>query len=436
MSNATIDEVKGLFEDFKKTNDQRLKEIENKGNADPLLEKKVDGINASITTLMDSIKKDNEEAQNRTDDLELRMNGMALNGGGNGAKDMQAEAQKFYNMVNQRPVLPGEVDVQAYKDYKPAFNAYLRKGEKAIPRDFQNALSVGSDPDGGYWVTPDTSGRIATLIYESSPMRQVANVVTIGTDALEGPKDLGEDASGGWVGETSSRGDTNTAQVGTWRIPVYEQFSQPKMTQKLLDDSFFNVENWLAEKVSSKLSRVENTAFITGDGVNKPRGLLTYSSGVPSASAWDVIEQVNSGASGAFAGSNPGDKLIDLVFKLKTAYRQGASWMMSRTTLAEARKLKDGQGNYMWQPNFGETAGSNLLGFSIVEAEDMPALASNSLSIVFGNMNVAYQIVDRMGIRILRDPFTDKPNIKFYTTKRTGGDMVNFEAIKIMKFAV
>lgn len=434
MTTATIDEVKSLFEDFKTANDARLKEIEAKGKADPLLEKKVDDINAEISSLTDEIKNKEKEDQKRVDDLELKVNRLSV--GPNGSdKNVEKEAREFFSMVNQRQILPGEVDVQAYSDYKPAFDAYLRKGDKAINRDYQNAMSVGSDPDGGYWVTPDTTGRIATLVYESSPMRQVANVVTIGTDALEGTNDLDEDGSGGWVGEAASRGDTTTPQIGMWRIPVHEQFSQPKITQKLLDDSFFNVESWLSDKVASKLSRVENTAFITGDGVGKPRGFLTYAAGTPSKATWDVIQQTNSGAAGAFAATDPGDALIDLVFSLKSAYRQGASWMMSRGTLAESRKLKDGQGNYMWQPNFGETAGANLLGFPIVEAEDMPAIAADSFSIAFGNMNLGYQIVDRIGIRVLRDPFTDKPYIKFYTTKRVGGDVVNFEAIKIMKFA-
>lgn len=435
MEEATIEEVKKLFADFKKANDQRLKEIEDKGKADPLLEGKVNAMNVEISALMEKGKKENEEAHARVDDLELRINAMVAAGGSNGAQDIQIEAHKFFNIVSGKPVLPGDVDVQAYKDYKDAFNAYLRYGDKAISADYRNALTVGSDPGGGYWVNPDTSGKMMTLIYETSPMRQIASVINIGTGAIEGPKDLDEAGSGGWIGETDPRGDTNNPEVGKWRIEVHEQFSQPKATQTLLDDSFFNLESWLTKKVADKLGRIENAAFINGDGAFKPRGFLTYPAGIPAKADWDVIEQFSSGAAGAFAATEPGNILIDMIFSLKSAYRQGANWVMSRRTVAEARKLKDGQGNYMWQPNFGALQGASLLGFSIQEAEDMPELAADSLSIAFGNFKLAYLIVDRQGIRILRDNLTNKPYIKFYTTKRTGGDMQNYEAIKIMKFA-
>lgn len=418
------------FEEFKQANDQRLAEIEQKGHADPTLVEKVEKANADITDLKDKIEEARKLEQ-RLDEVEAVATRPAAGGG---TDDIHDKARQFFTTVRGREVEDGEVDVDAYKAYRRSFSTYLRKGDRAASPEIMNALSVGSDPDGGYFVDPDTGGRIAQLIYETSPVRQVANVVTIGTDALEGVNDLDE-AGQGWVGETESRSETSTPQVGEWRIPVFEQYAEPRATQKLLDDAMFDIEGWLQDKVANKLAREENKAFVNGDGVKKPRGFLTYSAGTPDSSNWDQIEQVNSGASGDFAGSNPGDPLIDLVFKVKNAYRQGATWAMNRATLGEVRKLKDGDGNYLWQPDFGQMATGTLIGFPITEMEDMPDMASDSLSIAFGNFNAAYQIVDRQGIRVLRDPFTSKPYVKFYTTKRVGGGVVNFEAIKLMKFA-
>jgi len=311
----------------------------------------------------------------------------------------------------------------------------MRAGGSGLSTDISMALSVGSDPSGGYMVPPDTSGRLIDLIYQTSPMREVANIQTIGVDALEGPRDLDE-ADSGWVGEQDTRSETDTPTLGEYRIPVEEQYAMPKTTQKLLDDGQFDVEGWLVGKVSSKMSRVENTAFVSGNGVKKPRGFLTYPAGTPSASAFEVIQQVASGAAGDFAATNPGDPLIDMTYALKAPLRGGAIWAMNSLAEAEVRKLKDGDGNYLWQPNFGEHRGGLLLGYPVRNFEDMPDIAANSLSVAFGNFRAGYTIVDRIGFRILRDPLTQKGYVLFYVTKRTGGDVDNFEAIKIMKFAV
>lgn len=324
--------------------------------------------------------------------------------------------------------------IDAYRNYKSAFRNYIRKNNAGGQIEEVKALSAGSDPDGGYTVTPDMSGRIAQLVRDTSPMRQVANVVTIGTDALEGVNDLNE-ATSGWVGETESRPETAAPRIGEYRIPVHEQYAEPRATQKLLDDSLFNVEEWLAGKIAERLARMENESFVTGNGVKKPRGFLTYAAGSPGAASFNVIEQVLSGGSGDFAAEDPGDALINLVYALKSAYRDNAVFMMKRSTPAEVRKLKDNNDNYLWQPDFQQKQGGTLLGFNVIEAEDMPTVGAGSLSIAFGDFNAGYQIVDRQGIRILRDSFTAKPYVKFYTTKRVGGDVVNFEAIKLMKFS-
>ena len=216
-------------------------------------------------------------------------------------------------------------------------------------------------------------------------MRQVANVVTIGSDALEGINDLNQ-ATSGWIGETTAPTDTDTPNIGAWRIPVHEQYAEPAATQKLLDDAMFDVETYLAGKIADRLSRMENTAFITGNGIMKPRGILTYPAGVPSSSSFSVIEQQVAGASGAFPSSNPGDPLINLVYALKSAYRDKAVFMMTRGTLGAVRKLKDNEGRYLWQPDFQQRQGGTLLGFRVVEAQDMPELAANSLSVAFGRL--------------------------------------------------
>jgi HK97 family phage major capsid protein len=423
--NSAVYDLGRAFEAFKEANDQRLQEIQRKGMADPLTEMRVNRLNAEVTRAHEMA----EGAKKRVDQLETALSRSPMGGS---KSDDYAEVAAF--ALERKRHFHGDLDINTYRQYKSALSSYLRKNNAGNNVDEIKALSVGSDPDGGFAVPPDMGGRIVSLILETSPMRQAANVVTIGTDALEGVNDL-SDATSGWVGETESRPETTSPKIGEWRIPVFEQYAEPRATQKLLDDAMFNVEDYLAAKIADRLSRMENAAFINGNGNKKPRGILTYAAGTPSSSNFSVVEQVPTGAAGAFAAFDPGDALINLVYTLKSSYREKAVFMMKRATLAEVRKLKDGQGNYLWQPDFQMKQGGTLLGFNVVEAEDMPAMAADSLSVAFGDFNAGYQIVDRQGIRILRDAFTAKPYVKFYTTKRVGGDIVNFEAIKLLKFA-
>ncbi len=409
---SQLTELYRSFELFKEANDQRLREIEAKGSADPLTEIKVNRLNERFDTLETAMRRTARAAEQKSDE--------------------EKEAEMF--SVERKHSYSGDLDVKTYRHYKAALNKYLRKNNAGSSLDEIKALSVGSDPDGGFAVPPDMGGRIVELVYETSPVRQVANVVTIGSDALEGINDLGQPDSG-WVGEMDVRNDTATPQIGEWRIPVHEQYAEPSATQKLLDDAMFDVEGYLTKKIADRLSRMENTAFVAGNGIRQPRGFLTYPAGVPSATSFSVIEQIASGAAGAFSSTAPGDALISLVYALKAPYRDKAVFLMARETLGEVRKLKDSMGRYLWQPDFQMRQGGHLLGFNVVEAADMPAMAANSLSIAFGDFSQGYQIVDRIGIRILRDAFTAKPYVKFYTTKRVGGDVINFEAIKLMTFA-
>lgn len=414
-----LTELQKAWAEFKTTNDQRLAELD-KGKADVVLADKVDRINAAISDLQGKLE------QVALDTAGQRMSATL------DTRYPEATLAEFSRSVG-RPV-----DAAEYSDYIAGLDQYLRRGN-ATPKEVMAALSVGSDPDGGYTVTPDMSGRIAQRIYETSPMRQAAFVTSIGTDSLEGFNDLDE-AGSGWVGETAAREETTTPKIGKWTIPVHEIFAEPKATQKLLDDSAWNIESWLSAKVADKFAREENKAFLTGDGLLKPRGLLTYPTAATADAdrAWGTFEHVNTGADGNFlttTAATASDPLIDFVFTLKSDYRRNASWMMNRGVVARVRKLKDGDGNYLWAPDFAARQGGLLLGYPIIEAEDMPALATNSLSIAFGDFREAYTIVDRVGIRLLRDPYTTKGFVKFYSTKRVGGGATHFESVKFLRFA-
>jgi len=419
-----IDTLNRGFDEFKKANDERLAQIEKKGAADTVTEAKIAKIEADL-----------EKAQAIANEAVLaakRQNRIVTDEKGDKI-DLDAKAQEWAEANSRRRGVPfagtyGASDLDAYKR---AFDTFMRKGEEVMGPEERKALSVGSDPDGGYVVNPDMTGRIVQKVFETSPMRAYASIQVISTDALEGLYDLNE-ASSGWVGETESRSDTSTPQIGKWRIPVHELYAKPKATQKLLDDASINMEAWLASKVAEKFARDESAAFVSGNGVNKPRGFLTYASGTTNPG---TIERVKTGTSSAFATNPNGlDKVIDALYALKAPYRANATWFMSRAVTALARKLKDSDGQYQWQPSSQAGQPATLLGYPVAAFEDMEALAANSLSMAVADMREAYQIVDRIGIRTLRDPYSTKPYVEFYTTKRVGGDVVNFEAIKLIEF--
>ena len=419
---SAIDALHAGFEEFKKANDERLAQIEKKGSADVVTEEKLRKIEADL-----------DKAQKIADEAVLaskRQARVTTDANGN-AVDLDRKAQDWASMnARRRGVVVGDFRANDMDGYKAAFDTFVRKGEEVMGVDERKALSVGSDPDGGYVVYPDLSGRIVTRVFETSPMRAYASVQVISSDALEGLFDLNE-ASSGWVGETDSRAETNTPQLGKWRIPVFELYAKPKATQKLLDDASINMEAWLASKVAEKFARDEANAFVAGNGVNKPRGFLTYASGTTLPG---TIEQFASGVNGALAATpDGGDTLINALYGLKQQYRANATWFMNRASTRLVRKAKDSNGSYIWVPGIAAGQPASLLGYPVAAFEDMPDPATNSLSIAVGDMREAYQIVDRLGIRTLRDPYSAKPYVEFYTTKRVGGDVVNFEAIKLIK---
>lgn len=434
----TVTEGAKAFEEFKAKNDQHLAEVK-RGFDDVVRRSEIERIDAAI-----------EASVKANEALQARLKRQALYGynpGEKGYSHEEAEEKAFkwfagVNGLHGRRVGRDDFTEEKAKqvsDYSKAFEAYVRhKGDdKLMSPDQMKALSVGSDPDGGYLVSPDMSGRMISRIFETSPMRQYANVQTIGVDALEGLHDSDE-ADSGWVGETGARSATGTPQLEKWRIPVHELYAKPSATQKLLDDASVNIEAWLNGKVVDKFARTENTAFVTGNGVDRPRGFTTY----PDRASIETFEigavgRYKTGANGAFAAApNGGDALINALYGLKAQYRNSAVWFMNRRTMAGVRKLKDTDGAYLWQPGIAAGQPSTILGYPAATFEDMADFTSTgALAIAVGDMNSAYQIVDRIGVRVLRDPYSNKPYVEFYSTKRVGGDLVNFEAIKLVEFS-
>lgn len=437
----TLIEQQGqAFDAFKTLVDGEMKK---KANADdPIVKGKLERIEKSLDDAVEgkakieaailSEKKEREE-------LESKFNRMGIVRGGDAGK-RELEIKNMNNVLaahnsgKNKSFVP--LDEKGFDEYKSAHEHYLRKGKDDLEPSEVKVLSVGSDPDGGYYVTPDTTGRIVTKIFETSPMRQICAVQVISTDKLEGIEDLGE-AGAGYAGEAAQGSDTTTPQVGKWSIPVYWIDTEPKATQQLLDDAAVDVEAWLAAKVGDKLGRFENGEFING-AASKIRGIASYTTAADSGAGvtWGTIGHVVTGANGGFvaAASFPADPIFDLIGTLKEAYLASARFLTRRSVITLMRKLKDTAGAFLWQPSLVLGNPETFAGYPITRAEDMPALATNSLSLAFGDFTQAYQIVDRQGIRVLRDPYTGKPFVKFYTTKRTGGGCVNFEAAKFLKF--
>jgi HK97 family phage major capsid protein len=312
--------------------------------------------------------------------------------------------------------------------------------------ELQADLNIGTDTEGGHTVPEVVDRDIQDRVKEISPIRQIASQITVGTSDYKKLVNLHGTASG-WVGETTSRTKTGTPTLEQISFPDGEIYANPATTQRMLDDSFLNVEAWLAEEVALEFAKQEGIAFITGDGSNKPFGFLSgtpvaTADGDSPARAFGTLEYIPSGAAGAFA-AGPGDSpsgtgqdvLLDTVYALKAAFRNNARWVLGRLTMKEIRKMKDVDGNYLFQRGLQAGQPDQILGFPITEAEDMPVIEADSFSIAFGDFRRGYKIVDRMGTRTLRDPYTDKPNVLFYTTKRVSGNIIDDEAIKLIKFA-
>jgi HK97 family phage major capsid protein len=315
----------------------------------------------------------------------------------------------------------------------------VRKGQDdaALKELEKKAWSIGTPADGGYAVPEEIDREIEKLQRDLSPIRSLANVVRVSTSDYKKLVNQNGIASG-WVGETAARPATNTSTLAEVTPFMGELYANPQVTQQALDDIFFDVEGELQAQLLEEFAVAEGSAFVSGNGTNKPKGFLAYTfvATADSSRTFGQLEYVATGVSGDFAASNKGDIFYDLVAKMKAGYRAGSQWVMNKGLLFEVMKIKDTTGQYLWQPRLSDNGlGLALVGYGVTEAEDMPAKAASSLSIAFGNFKRGYTIVDRVGMRMLRDPYSNKPYVGFYTTKRVGGMVVNSEAIKAIKFS-
>jgi HK97 family phage major capsid protein len=303
-----------------------------------------------------------------------------------------------------------------------------------VKRGEEKALSIGSNPDGGYLVPTETEATINRMLTAISPIRSIASIRQVSSAVYKKPITTAGPAVG-WVAETASRPETNSQTIDAVSFPTAELYAMPAATAAFLDDAAVDVGQWIADEVNAAFAEQEGTAFVTGDGTNKPTGFLSAPQVADASWAWGKLGYVATGVSGALPASDPSDILIDLVYALKAGYRQNGTWVMNRKTQAALRKLKDSDGNYLWQPAATPGGQASLMGFPLVEAEDMPDIAANATAIAFGDFRRGYLVVDRTGVNVLRDPYSAKPYVLFYTTKRVGGGVQDYEAIKLLKFA-
>ncbi|MBV9418769.1 MAG: phage major capsid protein [Alphaproteobacteria bacterium] len=399
---SAFDDFLAAFAQFKEANDERLAQLERR-STDVVTEEKVDRINKAL--------------------------------------DEQKKALDALLIDAARPTLGGATERKTATDRdalerKQAFDRYIRKGDSGALDAFEmkSTFRAGSNADGGYTVPLEIEQTIDRVLAKASPIRGIATVRQIGGNVYRKPIATNHAATG-WVAETGSRAQTDTPTLAVIDFPAMELYAMPAATPTLLDDSQVDIERWLADEVQTVFAEQEGAAFISGNGTTAPKGFLSETIVADASWAWTKIGYIASGADGAFASSNPTDKLVDLAYAPKQAYRANGTWVMNRKTKSVIRKFKDSTGNYIWSPGSAAGQPPTLLGYPVAEAEDMPDIASDSYSIAFGDFARGYLIVDRIGIRTLRDPYSAKPYVLFYTTKRVGGGVQNFEAIKLMKFA-
>ncbi len=398
---AAMHEMMAAFEAFKGANDARLDEIEKKASADALLEEKVARIDQAVA-----------QAQARMDRVLSESRRPVLEADG--------------------PSTASQSPSPFHGEEKSAWDGYMKSGA-SHGLELKAGLSSASN-SAGYVVPPETERAIERRLMAGSPMREIATVRTVGSGVFRKPVSTAG-VQAGWVAETAARPETDPATLALLEFSSADLYACPAATQSLLDDALIDLDEWLAAEVEDAFAAQETAAFVSGDGVNKPKGFLAYANAAEGTQTWGQIGTVASGAAGGFASTNPADKLIDLIYAPKAQYRPNGRFVMNRRTVSAVRKFKDADGNYVWSPATrpGETA--SLLGYPVTEIETMPDIGANSLSIAFGDFARGYLIVDRAGVRVLRDPYSAKPYVLFYTTKRVGGGVQNFDAIKLMKFA-
>ena len=415
---AIGDDTKKVIEDINKNFESLKKTVDTQDERDAVIKEKLVKLSADVSTRQEEldkkIVKQQEDIEKKMGILELAMKRPGGQLSGEEEKILKKDARDF--LLASRSVLnseekgvnveDAEVNVPQYQEYVKAFTRMLRSrgGEKQMTPELYKALSVGIDPDGGYTVSPYLSSRVITQMYEMDVVRQLASVESITTNALEFMVDRGQSGAG-WESETSGGVETTTPDFGRKRIPVHIMYAKPRATQQLLEDSGINVEAWIGNKVADRFARLEGASFVTGDGVGKPRGILTY----PSGTNWGQIQQVNMGA----AATLTADGFIDIKYAMLEYFLERGTWLMARGTVAAGMKIKDGEGNYLWKPSMiAADPSSTILGLPVRMSPSVPAVAANALAVILADWKSAYLIVDRLGITIQRDPFTVKPFVE------------------------
>jgi len=332
-----------------------------------------------------------------------------------------------------RPALASSAEGEA--PHQKAFEAYVRSGDDDALRGLVlegKAMNTSVSADGGYLVDPQTAETVKSVLKANASIRQIANVVNVEATSFDVLVDK-SDVGSGWASETSSVAETGTPQFDRISIPLHELSALPKASQRLLDDAAFDIEGWLAGRIADKFARAEAAAFINGDGVDKPTGILNHTLVDDSIWAWGNIGYIPTGVDGDINGA---DAIVDLVYALGAQYRGNATFVMNSKTAGKVRKLKDADGRFLWSDGLAAAEPARLMGYPVLIAEDMPDVETNGAAIAFGDFASGYTVAERPDLRILRDPFSAKPNVLFYATKRVGGDVSDFAAIKLLKFAV
>ncbi|MBS0562741.1 MAG: phage major capsid protein [Proteobacteria bacterium] len=369
----------------------------------------LEAIASEVKSFAADVKGLRTELMGRMDDLEKKQGRRSI---GNAWGDDPARSR-------------GEPDAE-----QKALGKFLRTGDDAEIK----AMSAGSDPDGGYLVLPNMATTMTSKLWDQTVMRQLSRVETMTTgDVWEEPIDA-TDVAATWVAETQDRPTTPSSPVGLASYPLQELYANQPITQRLLDDSGINLGAWIQQKITDRFSRAEDVAFINGDGVIKPRGFMsaTINNLSDSARKWGDLQY----APGGDAATITADSLRKVLWTLRTPYRTGASWIMNSNTAATIDGVKDGAGNFVWRASMAAGVPNMLLGYPVVISETMPDVTPNAYPVAFGDFKRGYLIVDRAGIKLLRDPFSSKPNVLFYVTKRVGGGVSNSEAIKLLKISV
>jgi len=336
------------------------------------------------------------------------------------------------SQIAARPHLAATTDAGA--PHQKAFNAYLRSGDDDGLRGLEiegKSMSTAVNSDGGYLVDAQTAEAVKSVLQSTASIRSVASVVNVEATTFDVLVDH-TDVGAGWASETADTAETGTPSIDRISIPLHELSALPKASQRLLDDSAFDIEAWLAKRIADKFARSEASAFINGDGADKPRGFLDHTAVDNDSWTWGNLGYVATGT----AGDVDGDAIVDVVYALGAEYRANGTFVMNSKTAGHIRKLKDADGRFLWSDGLAAGEPARLMGYPVLIAEDMPDAAADSYSIAFGDFNAGYTVAERPDLRVLRDPFSAKPNVLFYATKRVGGDVSDFAAIKLLKFGV